>query len=225
MIVAGVLAPGSDIHEGQLCAQLEVSKSPLREALRQLAQDGLVTIVSNRGSRVSTILEDDVREVYGLRRYIEPYGARLAAERITPTELDELTANIEAMAGSVVANDAHAFAQLDVEFHLVLARTAGHRRLLRIQESLQAEMLRLVIHRLVHSSGLRVEAVAEHRAIVEALRAHDGDQAERRMYRHIMNAEAWQRQLVDHPENGNRAHALGLPAKSRARAAQSAPRR
>ncbi len=82
------------------------------------------------------------------------------------------------------------FAEKDVEFHLRLARIAGHRRLLRIQESLQAEMLRLVILHIVQA-GVRPETGAEHRAIVNALAANDADLAEACMRQHLERSSIW----------------------------------
>ncbi len=190
MIVTGVLPPGADLHESQLCAQLNVSKSPLREALRQLAQEGLVVAESNRGSYVTELTIDDFREIYSLRRHIETLEARLAATRVTDADLAQLRANTFQLDQCIARGDTRGFAERDVEFHLMLARICGHRRLLRIQESLQAEMLRLVILRLMHS-GQRPETVAEHTAIIDALAAHDADLAEECMRLHLVRAEEW----------------------------------
>lgn len=190
MIVTGVLPPGADLHESQLCAQLKVSKSPLREALRQLAQEGLVVAESNRGSYVTTLTIDDFREIYSLRRHVETLEARLAAEHITNVDVAQLHANTLQLEQCILKGDMRGFAERDVEFHLMLARISGHRRLLRIQESLQAELMRIVILRLSHS-GHRPETVAEHLAIIDALEAHDPDQAETCMLAHLERAEEW----------------------------------
>lgn len=195
-IITGRLAPGEDLHEGQLCAQLKISKSPLREALRQLAQEGLVVADPHKGSYVSTLTFEDFHEVYSLRLHLESLEVRLAAQRASPGEIAELRANIEAMGKAFAEDDTRAFAERDVEFHLMLARFSGHRRLLRIQESLQAEMLRLVMHPLMRA-GLRAEAMPEHDAVVDALEAHDGDRAEERMRRHILDAEELRRRSFE----------------------------
>lgn len=196
MIITGQLAPGADLHEGQLCAQLNISKSPLREALRQLAQEGLVVATSNKGSHVASLTMDDLHEIYSLRRHIEPLEARLAAQRIGEPEIRWLRANIDALAQCIDRGDVRGFAERDVEFHLMLARISAHRRLLRIQESLQAEMLRLVILRLTHT-GQRTETIAEHQAIVDALEVHDPDAAEQQMRIHLELAEAWRTRSLE----------------------------
>lgn len=190
MIITGVLPPGADLHEDRLCLQLNISKSPLREALRQLAQEGLVIAISNKGSYVAPITLDDVREIFTLRSALETLQVRLAASRITPQDIATLRTNIGEMEAAAGQGDWPVFAEKDVAFHLLLARIAGHRRLLRIQESLQAEMLRLVILHIVHF-GLRPGTGTEHHAIVDALAIHDADLAEARMRQHLERASAW----------------------------------
>ncbi|HEY3082227.1 MAG TPA: GntR family transcriptional regulator [Chloroflexota bacterium] len=204
MIVTGALPPGADLHESQLCAHLGISKSPLREALRQLAQDGLVVAESNKGSLVAPLTFDDFREIYSLRRHIEPLEVRLATPRIDAATVADLRANIEALEGCMRSGDNPGFAERDVEFHLILARTSGHRRLLRIQESLQAEMMRLVILR-VAQSGMRTETAAEHSAIVDALEARDPDAAAGRMLDHLERAEEWRRRALEERLDGRSA--------------------
>jgi DNA-binding GntR family transcriptional regulator len=211
-IITGRLAPGADLHEGQLCAQLGISKSPLREALRQLAQEGLVVAASQKGSYVSTLTVEDFHEVYSLRLHLETLEVRLAAERATPEQVAELRANVEAMDRAFAQGDTRAFAERDVEFHLLLARFSGHGRLLRIQESLQAEMLRLVMHPLMRA-GLRAEAMPEHAGIVDALAAGEADLAEQRMRSHVLHAEELRRRAFEAGAQD------GSPAEQSARAA------
>ena len=192
MIITGQLAPGADLNEGQLANSLGISKSPLREAIRQLAQDGLIVTASNRGSVVSSLTLEDAREIYSLRRHLEVLAVRLAAGRVSPEQLGGLRANIESMRQCTSSEDWRAFSEADVEFHLLLAEASGHRRLLRIQHSIQVELLRLVVNRVV-GWGLRPEAVPEHELIVEGLAAHDPEVAEARMREHLDEAEAWRR--------------------------------
>jgi DNA-binding GntR family transcriptional regulator len=201
MIVTGVLPPGADLHESQLCAQLGISKSPLREALRQLAQDGLVVAESNKGSLVAPLTFEDFREIYSLRRHIEPLEVRLAAAHIDADTIAQLRANTDVLERCMREGDNRGFAAQDVEFHLILARTSGHKRLLRIQESLQAEMMRLVILRVVQS-GMRTETADEHRAIIDALEARDGEGAAQRMTEHLERAEEWRRRALEERLHG-----------------------
>lgn len=190
MIVSGEMAPGADIHESRLATRLDISKSPLREALRQLAQEGLVIATGQKGSRVAELAPEDIGEIYSLRQYLEALEVRLAAERITPQQVAELRANVDAMERAMAGGEVRAAAALDVEFHLALAHIAGHRRLLRMQEALQADMQRLVIYQFEHFGHVaESSAIQKHRAIIDALEAGDGDQAEREMRSHLVRSE------------------------------------
>ena len=190
MIVSGALVPGADINEGQLCAKLGISKSPLREALGQLAQEGLVVATSRRGAHVAELSGGDWDEIYSLRAYIEALEVRLVAERATPTQIAELRANIVAMDRCGRAGDPTGFAARDAEFHLMLARMSGHRRLWRLQESLQAEIQRMVRYRMrfLGRDG-EEETVERHSSIVDALEAGQADLAEERMRAHIRRGQ------------------------------------
>lgn len=210
MIISGELAPGEDIHEGQLCARLNISKSPLREALRQLAEEGLVVATPTKGSLVAPVTAEDIREIYDLRYYLEALEVRLAAERIADEEIAALRSNIAAMEERAHAGDVAGFAEHDVDFHLALARISGNRRLLRMQESLQAQVRRLVVYQL-GISGQRgeMEAVAWHTAIVDALEARDAARAEEQMRGHIRRGLEFRIQAVQLPPDG-----LGKPAEA-----------
>ena len=190
MIVSGELAPGADINERELCDRLELSKSPLREALRQLAQEGLVVAAANKGSYVAELTTEDIDEIHTLRYYLEALEVRLAAVRVTPGQIAELRRNIAEMEACTDAGDPEGSAACDTEFHLMLARIAGHRRLLRVQEGLQTDLRRAMAQqrsRTGHQGGS--DAATRHRAIVEALEVHDPDRASDLMKAHIRHAE------------------------------------
>jgi DNA-binding GntR family transcriptional regulator len=200
MIVTGVLPPGADIHEGHLCAQLDISKTPLREALRQLAQEGLVVTASQRGSYVAPFSPEDIAEIYSLRSYVEALEVRRATERATDGDLHDLRANIAAMEECAQRGDQRGFVERDAEFHLLLARIADHSRLLRLQQWLQTDMLRLMMHLLAHAGDAAVtDASIMHRRIVDAVEARDPDAAERLMREHIHRGEILRGRLLTAP--------------------------
>lgn len=194
MIVTGELAPGSVIHEGDLCERLDISKSPLREALRQLHQEGLIDTISNKGSRVGRLSEEDIEEIYQLRTYIEAMAVRLATEKHTPDDLDVLRGCIQALDVIKSSGNLRAIAEQDTRFHLMLAEISGNRRLIRIQQNLQIEMLRLVMRQFVDwGEAAESDAVRRHTAIVDAIAANDPDAAEREMRAHIAQGQAFRR--------------------------------
>lgn len=194
MIVSGELAPGSVIHEGDLCERLDISKSPLREALRQLHQEGLIDTVSNKGSRVATLSEQDIDEIYQLRSYIEAMAVRLACDKRTEADISALREGIRTLDAIKSSGDLRAIAEQDIRFHLHLAQIGGNRRLIRIQENLQTEMLRLVMRQFVDwGDAAESDAVRRHTAIVDAIEANDPDAAEREMRAHIAQGQEFRR--------------------------------
>ncbi len=194
MIVTGELAPESVIHEGDLCERLAISKSPLREALRQLHQEGLIDTVSNKGSRVATLSERDIEEIYQLRAYIESMAVRLACPKHTAGDIVALREGILALDAIKASGGIRAIAEQDIRFHLRLARIGGNRRLIRIQENLQTEMLRLVMRQFADwGDAAESDAVRRHSAIVDAIEANDPDAAEREMRAHIEQGQAFRR--------------------------------
>lgn len=194
MIVTGELAPGAVILEGDLCERLDISKSPLREALRQLHQEGLIDTVSNKGSRVATLSEQDIEEIYQLRAYIESMAVRLACAKRTAPDIADLRNAIHALEAIKSSGDLRAIAEQDIRFHLLLAQISGNRRLIRIQQNLQIEMLRLVMRQFLDwGDAAESDAVRRHTAIVDAIEANDPDAAEREMRAHIAKGQEFRR--------------------------------
>ena len=214
MIISGELAPGAVIREGELSDRLDISKSPLREALRQLHQDGLIVTVSNKGSRVAPLTEDDIKEIYGLREYTEAMAVRLASERRTPADLTALRDNIDALEQGVREGRVRDVAERDIEFHLLLTQAARHRRLQRIQESLQSEMLRLVMRQFADWGEVaETDAVRKHTAIVDAIEAGDGDAAEAHIRAHIRQGEQFRRDALERNQGGQFQSTVERPSR------------
>lgn len=169
-ILTCVLPPGAVLSEGRLGEALEISKTPVREALAMLVHEGFVIVESRRGYRVKDITLTDVQEIFYLRVLLEPGAAGLAAQHATPEALRELQARTED------AIDAIPFGTADRAFHAALADASGNRRLAGILRRLMEEVYRL------HMAGFAVEAPAEgrlHRELLVAIlrgnhhQAHD----------------------------------------------------
>jgi DNA-binding GntR family transcriptional regulator len=137
-IASGELKPGDQIVEAAMAARIGVSRSPVREALRELEQHGLVESIPNRGTFVAALTAADVEEVVLLRGALEGLAARLAADRMGRRDLRALEAIVERMAGHTGpgAPEESAFTEADAEFHSTLVRCAGHRRLQRLWAAL-----------------------------------------------------------------------------------------
>lgn len=190
-MASGDLEPGAWLREESLAASIGISRTPVREALRRLASEGLVRFEANRGAQVVEWNRDTISEIYGLRAAVEGYVAGVAAQKISDEALDRLEANLDAYVRAIADErpDArrHA-AELNNEFHaLVLASTAN--------ESLSSLLNGVLGLPLVRRTFLRYSArdlersVEHHRQLIEALRRRDAPLAEMIMKVHIRGAE------------------------------------
>jgi DNA-binding GntR family transcriptional regulator len=179
-ILGGILPPGERIVEEQLTARYRISRAPLREALRQLAQQGLVEHLPRRGVRVAELSARDIDELFGLRDALEQYAVRtaLAAGRTPePTALQRLAAAVERMELAVDGGAPLAQPSAHREFHLALVALAGHQHLLRVYEPVLLQLELYMATNMRREAQLRspVEGAARHRRLYEAVLKGDVD--------------------------------------------------
>ena len=183
-IAAGELVEATTYSVYQLAGLLEVSRSPVREALLRLAEAGLVEIVRNRGFRVLVPNAHDLDEIFELRSALEPPAVRRVAERADPADLARIAENLAAMQRAAARNDAAAFWPADRSLHDEILRAAGNARAAAIVERLRATTALLGPPTTATGRTL-AEIVAEHEPIVLALRAGDPESAEQAMRDHL----------------------------------------
>jgi DNA-binding GntR family transcriptional regulator len=182
-IITLTLAPGQPLRESQLAAQQGVSRTPVREALRRLAYEGLVQIIANSGAIVSEVSLRDFLEIIRVRELLEPYVAGAAIDAIGAGKLAELSREFRRIQGLPRGEEAYrALNEADSALHAALLDAAGNRQIQLIMENLNA-----MIHRFRYFSAARVfdDSIVEHLAIIEALQAGDRKGAENAMRRHI----------------------------------------
>jgi DNA-binding GntR family transcriptional regulator len=183
-IYAGRLLPGERLLEVELCERLSVSRAPLREALLTLQNDQLIDVRPHRGASVIRLSEDDIRELFVLRRQLEPLAARAMAERAEQPEIDALRASLAALKAAIESPDRLAISLSHAEFHRAIGRASGLRRLAAFIDTLCTQMLAWHgVGTLDNPAG--TDDLAGHVAIVEAIAAHDGDRAEQAMREHF----------------------------------------
>lgn len=183
-ILSGTLAGGVELSEVALAAELGVSRTPVHEALRRLATDGLVTVESNRQARVASFGRRDVVEIYEMRGLLEPAAAERAATRIDPAALADLRRNADALASAPESADWPSRAiRFDIDFHDALAQAADNARL-QADVSKYRHLVRAFCRLSGGTGNLRC-ALEEHRVILDALEAADGQAASRAMRDHI----------------------------------------
>jgi DNA-binding GntR family transcriptional regulator len=179
------LAPGARLHEAELAAELAVSRTPLREALRMLLAEDLVDQLPTGGMLVRRLDLQDMRELYAVRAALEGLAAREAAQRLTEADLEALERLVEQM--RLLVDHPAELTRLGGEFHARIAAAAGNRRCEQLLRQLHGHMRRY--HVLSSRRGHRRRvALEDHRALFEALRARDPDAAERTVHDHIMAA-------------------------------------
>lgn len=197
-IINGQLKPGERLMEIQLAEELGVSRTPVREAIRKLELEGLVVMVPRKGAYVADISSRDIVEVFEVRGALESLAAGLAAERITPEELENLERILLRISECVERKDLEALVEADSEFHDALYRASRNRKLSQIIWASREQIQRFRANSLGQPGRMR-DALEEHKKIVEAISQRDVALAQRLAVEHIENAEERLMQSL-HPE-------------------------
>jgi GntR family transcriptional regulator, rspAB operon transcriptional repressor len=182
-IIEGDLAPGADIDKQEVCERLGVSRFPVSEALGRLQTEGLVEILPQRATRVTRIRIADVRQSTFIRRALEAETVRALAARADAGLLAQMDRNLRYQRAAIDAGDRRGFHTLDLEFHLTLQDALGFNRVKAAVEAARAGLDRA--RRLLGSPRRHAMSLAEHEAVVEAIRAGDSAAAGRAMEAHV----------------------------------------
>ncbi|WP_166787930.1 GntR family transcriptional regulator [Cryobacterium adonitolivorans] len=189
-ILSGELSANTTLREQALAAELGVSRTPVREALRRLDEAGLVTFVPNRGATVVAWTVEELRETYIVRAGLESRAAGLAASRITVDELDRLAVLIDAMEPVLTADDdagIAALGSLNAEFHHIVVAASRSPQLMTLTSSVSRVPLMADAFRR-RGTEYRARSNHQHRDILTALRTGDSMWAEVAMRAHILGA-------------------------------------
>ena len=182
---AGRYAPGQRLIEAELCESFSVSRGPVREALRQLVADGLVTQTHNRGVRVPRLTRSEIEDLYRVREVVEGLAARMAAERIArPGSVEQLRRLADDMEATIASNNVAAYYGLNERLHDLIVQLADAPLLRRLFEQLSVPTFRLQFKHLLIPERAQLSH-GEHRPIVEAILAGRAQAAETAMRRHI----------------------------------------
>ena len=187
IIVGGRLEFGSPLRPDAIARQLEVSTTPVREALRLLEGDGLAVKVPNRGWFVREFTRDQIRELYEMRAALECFGVRLACQRITAEELAALGDLQKTGEAALAAGDMDRYRIYNCGLHAAIMRAARHICLTTVmgQLRLQSEML---MAKTIRISGRPVRAIDEHQHLIEAIAQRDAAAAAALLEAHILSA-------------------------------------
>jgi DNA-binding GntR family transcriptional regulator len=195
----GEFAPGTWLRESGVASTLDLSRTPVREALRMLASEGVVELVHNRGARVVSWSADDIDEVYRLRALLEGHGAALAAQRTTPDDLDELMRLEDRFEAAARRRRAAVTAECNNELHAAVVRCSRSPRLATLLDVISsAPLVTQAIQRYAEDDVQR--SIIQHRDILNAIAHRDSDLAETAMRSHILAARYAARRVAE-PES------------------------
>jgi len=183
-ILSNRLAPGTHLHEAAIAASLNISRVPVREALRLLAAEGLVTIMPRRGAVVKALSPQEFLAAYQVREVLEALAIRLAVPRMSAEDLRTLRALHRQMVEFAERDDVDRYFRANAAFHGLLIERSGNRHLQDIYHRLMNQTRRYRMRSLYLRGGLR-RSLSEHAAILEAVERRDAEAAARLLGEHI----------------------------------------
>ncbi|MDO4260717.1 MAG: GntR family transcriptional regulator [Eubacteriales bacterium] len=183
-ILSGRYEQNTELKEAAIGAELGVSRTPVREALRQLELEGLVTIIPNRGAYVNMITAKDVQDIYVIRSMLEGLCARWATESITKEQLDNLEETLCLTEHHTEKQNYEKLYELDSLFHEQLYEAGGSRILRHILSDFH-DYVKMVRKATISAENRSVKSTQEHRAIFEAVRDRDAERAESLAREHV----------------------------------------
>ncbi len=187
-ILTGELKPGERLMEIHLANRLGVSRTPIREAIRKLELEGLVTMIPRRGAEVAQITEKSMKDVLEVRRTLDALSAELACERISPEEEEALQKACQAFEDAVKTKDTKAIAKADVAIHDIIAAATGNQRLIQLINNLAEQMYRYRFE-YIKDATQHERIIQEHRIIYESIVKKDKEAASEMAKTHIDNQE------------------------------------
>lgn len=187
-ILTGELKPGERLMEIHLAEKLGVSRTPVREAIRQLELEGLVIMVPRKGAQVASITEKSMTDVLELRLALDKLAVELACKRITEEQKAELKDKLEAFEKAVETKDAGEIAKADVAYHDMIFDATGNLRLGQMVNNLAEQMYRYRFE-YIKDATRHDKLISEHRKIYEAIMARNVEEAVEAISIHIKNQE------------------------------------
>ncbi len=185
-IVKGVLAPGVKLNERELCETLGISRTPLREAIKVLAAEGLIEISANRGAAVTKLAESEIDEMFELMSGLEAFTGELACERITPHEIAEIKALHYAMVACREREDLSGYYGYNQQIHDRINEAARNCALRQTYLSINRRLQAMRFKSNFHKSKWD-HAVHDHEEMIKALESRDGKRLSAILRQHLLD--------------------------------------
>lgn len=189
MIVTGRISPGDTIDDKDISAHLDISRTPVREAIKRLSDEHLVDVVAQSGTRASRIDRHELQQAFLIRRALEMESAAQAAPRMTQGNVDALSDLLLAHSRAIEARDYEQAIATDDRFHRAIAEISDLPRLWRAIEISKAQLDRCR-HKMLPRAGEGEATLEQHREIIRALNSRDPDKARAAMAQHLERAFA-----------------------------------
>lgn len=187
LVIIGQLRPGQAVNEVEIADQLGVSRTPVRDAVKRLSDEGLINVYAQTGTFVAPISRAALEEAYLIRRVLEFESVRRAAAHIEAEQIEELEDNLAAHTTALRRRRFTEAIKLDDQFHRAIAQVNGLAMLWRVVDISKAQMDRGRYLAIPHPGSGDV-TIAQHRAIIDALQSRDGDAAVEAMRAHLQTS-------------------------------------
>ena len=185
-ILTGTIIPGTRMMEVELAEEMGVSRTPIREAIRKLELEGLVTMIPRRGAEVAQITEKSMNDVLEVRRALDALCVELACDRISQEELQHLKKACDTFEEAVKTKDVKQIAQADVALHDIIVQATGNQRLIQLVNNLSEQMYRYRFE-YIKDFSQHERLVEEHKDIYESIVKKDKETASNKAKVHIDN--------------------------------------
>ena len=198
-ILRGDLVPGERLMELQLASKLGVSRTPIREAIRMLEQEGLAITIPRKGAIVAGMTEKDMQDVLEIREALEELSVQVACDKITEEEIAELQKNMKNFEHSLKRGDLKKMAQADVEFRDVIYRATDNPKLISMLNNLREQMYRYRVEYLKNPQN-HEQLLHEHEAIYKGIVEKDKSAVTEMIRKHISNQVAVVKHMIREQE-------------------------
>ena len=198
-ILRGDLVPGERLMELQLAAKLGVSRTPIREAIRMLEQEGLAITIPRKGAIVAGMTEKDMQDVLEIREALEELSVQVACDKITAEEIAKLHRNMKNFEQSLKSGDLKQMAQADVEFHDVIYQATDNPKLINMLNNLREQMYRYRVEYLKNPQN-HEQLLLEHEAIYKGIVQKDKHAVTNMIRKHISNQVAVVKHMIREQE-------------------------
>ncbi len=198
-ILKGELKPGERLMELQLAAKLGVSRTPIREAIRMLEQEGLAVTIPRKGAEVAKMTEKDMEDVLQIREALDELAAKIACEQISEEQLEELVATMHEFEESTKTENVKTIAVADVQFHDIIYQSTGNPKLVNMLNNLREQMYRYRVEYLKDENNYPT-LMKEHKDIVEGLVRKNKLQVTATMHQHVKNQAVAVKAMIQEQE-------------------------